>query len=105
MVTKTILIHFANPRIRAVDHFSDICEAADHAHYNLYIRHKVRLYAPYQSDNNVFIKMEIPDESCENFNPGNHLRGISAYLIKKHGDAYRKYRVGNRLFYFLSVED
>lgn len=105
MIEKIIFIEFADPRIRAIEHFSDICEAVNYAQHNLYVRHRIRLHAPYQSNNLVFLKMEIPDESCENFNPGNHLRGMSKYLLKKHSDFYKNYRVGNRLLHYMPVNN
>ena len=103
MITKTICIEFADPRIRAVDHISDICEAAEYAHYNMLVRHKIRLHEPYVSKDRVYVKMDIPDNFGKKINPGNRLRGISSYLIKHKGDFYKKHKVGKRVLFY--VED
>lgn len=103
MITKNICIEFADPRIKAVDHISDICEAADYAHCNLLMRHKIRLHEPYTYKDRVYVKMDIPDKFGEKINCGNRLRGISAYLIKYKGDFYKKHKVGNRIMFY--VED
>ena len=103
MVTKTIFIEFANPRIKAEDNFEDICEAAEHTKYNLYVRHKIHLETPRITNDGVTVAMNIPDDLAENFNPGYHLRGIASYLLKKHGYFYKDYRVGNRLLYYIEV--
>lgn len=101
---KKVMIEFANPRIRAVDHFSDIYMAADYAHCNLLFRYKVLLKMPYVIDNRfVILELDIPDEKAEKFSCGNHLRGISNYLLKGKGEYYRPYCMGKRLLFYIEV--
>ena len=104
MITKTIFIEFANPQIRAANYISDIIEAAYNAKFNLYFRYKIHLHQPYIKDNMVFIEMDIPEDIGETIKCGNHLRGISAYLLKKKGDFYKQHRIGNRLLYYIEVD-
>lgn len=104
MTRKSIFIEFANPKIKAVDHILDILEAADYAQFNLYVRHKIRLQKPYVLDDRVILEMDIPENLGETINYGNHLRGISIYLLKNRGDFYKKYRIGNRLLYYMEME-
>lgn len=103
MITKNILIEFANPKIRAEKRFIDIYEAAQNAQFNLFLRYKIRLETPYITDRGVVVKINIPEDLAENFNPGNHLRGMSRYLIKKNGDFYKNYRIGKRLLYYIEL--
>lgn len=105
MVTKYICVEFASPAILAIHHvLPDINEAVEHASHNLYVRHKVKIKMPLiVRDGRVIIKMEVPDEKAEKFSPGNHLRGISGYLLKKRPDYYEKFRIGKRLMSYADV--
>ena len=106
MITKKVMIEFANPQIRAVDHLSDISEAVDFAHCNLLFRHKVLLKQPYVIDDKfVILELDIPDEKAEKFSCGNHLRGIGKYLLKNKSEYYRSYCIGNRLFFYIELSD
>ena len=104
MITKKVMIEFANPRIKVKDHLSDINKAIDHAKFNLYCRHHIRLNLLTISQiDKVVIEMEIPEEAIENFSIGNHLRGISKYLLKEYGNYYKNFTMGKRLFYYIEL--
>lgn len=106
MVTKTIQLEFADPSVRAIDYIQDIRKAAEYAGLNLYSRYDVRLQHPMPTpDNNVIVDIMIPDEIADTFSIGNHLRGVSAYLLSKCGDRYQKFLVGKRLLYYTEVSD
>ena len=106
MVTKKIQIEFADLRIRAIDHIQDIRKAAEYAGLNLYSRHEVQLQYPMPTaEDTVVVEIKIPDKDADSFRVGNHLRGISQYLLKKNGDYYQQYLVGNRLLNYLVVTD
>ena len=101
MITKTVLIEFANPKIRAVDHISDIREAVFYAQGNLLHRHHITLNMPIVIDGFVFVELYLPENIDENFSIGRHLRGISGYLLSKYGDFYKDYLVGARLLNYI----
>ena len=101
MITKTIHIKFADPKVETVNHISEIFEGAKHAEHNLLVKNGMTLHMPYEANNKVFLKIDIPDECAENFNPGRHLRGISKYMLAEYGDIYKKHLVGTRLLYYL----
>ena len=92
LVSKTVRIEFADPRIRAVDAIRDIRDAAKFVSLNLYSRHNVQLQVPMISDNNmVTVEIKIPEQDVYNFAIGNHLRGMSIYLLKKCNARYEQY--------------
>ncbi len=105
MVTKSVLIEFADPNIKASDHFKDITNAVVHAQFNLRMRHGVKLRMPIGAKIGVVLEMDIPEEMADNFNFGKRLQGISKYLLDKYHDFYKDYRVGNRLLYYMPVEN
>ena len=101
MITKTIVLEFASPKIRAEDYLHEIIEAAKNAERNLYTHHGVVLHIPFERDKRVYIKVDIPDELADKFSPGRHMRGISKYLLRRHGDIFTKYLVGTRLLHYI----
>lgn len=104
MITKTIQLEFANPSIRAIDYIHDIRRAAEKAGLNLFSRYGVQLQYPSATqDEKVVVEIKIPNELANNFAVGNHLRGISDYLLRYHGDRYRKMLVGKRLLNYIEV--
>jgi hypothetical protein len=106
MVTKKILLEFANPSIRAVDYIQDIRKAAENAGLNLYSRFSVQLQYPMRSaDDKVMVDIKIPDEIADAFSVGNHLRGISNYLLTHYEDRYRGFLVGKRLLNYIEVTE
>ena len=106
MVTKKIQLEFADPSVRAIDHIQDIRQAAVSAGLNLNSRYDVQLQYPMPTaDDRVVVEIKIPDEIAETFAVGNHLRGISNYLLSRCGDRYQKYLVGKRLLNYIEVSD
>lgn len=106
MVTKKIQLEFANPSIRAIDYIQDIRRAAENAGLNLFSRYDVQLQYPMPTaDDKVVVEIKIPDEIVETFAVGNHLRGISNYLLNCCGDRYQKFLVGKRLLSYVEVSE
>ena len=106
MVTKKIQLEFADPSIRAIDYIQDIRKAAENAGLNLFARYDVQLQYPMPTaDDRVVVEIYIPDEIADTFAVGNHLRGISNYLLSRYGDRYQKFLVGKRLLNYIEVSD
>ncbi len=104
MVTKRIQLEFADPSVRAIDYIQDIRRAAENAGLNLYSRYNVQLQYPMPTaDDRVVVEIKIPDEIAETFAVGNHLRGISNYLLNRYGDRYQRFLVGKRLLNYVEV--
>lgn len=104
MVTKKIQLEFADPSVRAIDYIQDIRKAAENAGLNLYSRYDVQLQYPMPTaDDKVVVEIKIPDEIVDTFAVGNHLRGISKYLLNRCGDRYQKFLVGRRLLNYVEV--
>ena len=106
MVTKKIQLEFADSNIRAIDYIQDIRKAAASAGLNLYSRYDVQLQYPMPTaDDKVVVEIKIPEDRVDTFAVGNHLRGISTYLLKQCGDRYQKYLVGKRLLNYIEVSE
>ena len=106
MVSKRIQLEFADPNIRAIDYIQDIRKAAENAGLNLYSRYDVQLQYPMPTaDDKVVVEIKIPDEIAETFAVGNHLRGISNYLLNQCGDRYQRFLVGKRLLNYVEVSE
>lgn len=106
MITKKVMIEFAKPDVKACNHFYDIRRAAKNAADNLASRHDVFVVEIFiDAGNNVIITLRMPEEKAENFAIGNHLRGISNYLLRNYGDIYKRYLVGRRLLNYVEVPE
>lgn len=105
LITKKIQIEFADPNIRAIDHIQIIRKAAENAGLNLFSRYSVQLQYPMPDGDRVVIEIRIPDEISETFAVGNHLRGISSFLLSKCGDRYQSHLVGKRLLNYTEVQE
>lgn len=104
MVTKTVMIEFANARIKAADCYTDIFNACKIAKINLANRHHIILHAPFIHDGRVLFNIDIPDKKADGFNVGSRLRGISnALLACDNADFYKRYLVGNRLLRYYEL--
>lgn len=104
LISKYVQIEFADPRIDAIDRIQDISRAAEHARLNLFSRYNIRLKQPMRFGNNkVFVEIQIPEELSESFSIGNHLRGLSAWLLKEQPNIYAAYRVGKRLLNYTEI--
>ena len=105
MVTKFIMLEFADCKHRAIDSISDIREAAKHAGMNLCVRHGIRLGYPMPYNDKVIVEVEIPDDLIPSFRIGYHLRGLSTNLKRIDHSKYKGYQVGNRLLTYYEVPD
>ncbi len=105
MVSKIIQIEFADPRIKAIDYIHDIRKAVENAGLNLYSRYDVQLQYPMPDGDRVVVEIKIPDDKADNFKIGNHLRGISNYLLSRWNDRYHPYLIGNRLLYYNEIDE
>lgn len=106
MVTKTIQLEFADPNVRAIDYIQDIRKAAESAGLNLFSRYDVQLQYPMPTvDDRVVVEIKIPEKIAETFAVGNHLRGISNYLLSRCGDRYKAFLVGKRLLNYIEVQE
>lgn len=104
LVSKTIQIEFTDSSIQAADAIYDIRKAAESASLNLNLRYDVQLQYPMLADDNkVVVELKIPEEIVDTFSVGNHLRGISTYLLKRCGGRYDKYLVGKRLLNYIEI--
>lgn len=101
MVTKKVLIAFADPTIKVADHSQDLRDAVDSASVNLRARHKIVLHQPAVLEcGDMEIRLDIPNEKAHGFACGVHLRGISSYLLKYCSYPYKEHMVGTRLLYY-----
>lgn len=104
LVTKTVKIEFANSEWRAVDCIQDLREAAKSASLNLYSKYDVRIELPrIVNDTLVVMDIRIPEAIAETFSIGNHLRGVSAYLMKYCNGRYNDAVVGNRILNYVVI--
>ena len=105
LVTERIQIEFADPAIRAIDHIQNIRKAAENAGLNLYSRYNVQLQYPMPDGDRVVVEIKIPEEIADTFSIGNHLRGISNYLLSKWNDRYHQYLIGKRLLNYNELDE
>lgn len=104
LVSKIIQIEFTDSSIQAADAIHDIRKAAESASLNLYSRHNVQLQYPMLvDDNKVVVELKIPEEMVDTFSVGNHLRGISTFLLKRCDGRYDQYLVGKRLLNYIEI--
>lgn len=104
--SKMVQIEFANPKIRAINAIQDIRKGTEVAGLNLYSRYGVQLQYPMPfGDDKVVVEVKIPEDRVESFAIGNHLRGISAYLLKYCGGRYDEYVVGKRLLNYCELSN
>ena len=99
----TVRAEFANPKYNTVYCFWDILKAVNHARINLEARCHVKLHA-WHSSGIVYFDLDIPSDIAETFKVSNHLRGVSAYLLKLNPDKYERAKVGNRLFFYYQID-
>lgn len=104
LVSKMIQLEFASTEIRAIQAIDDIRKGTKAAGLNLFSRYNVQLQypMPYAGDK-VVVEIKIPEEIVSDFAVGNHLRGISAYLLKYCDGRYDRFVVGNRLLTYTEL--
>lgn len=95
-----VRIRFAKPHIEFEDYMHYMELARNNAFYNLYFRHRILIGDIRASDqkDELVLPVYYPKETV--FNAGKRLRGLSAYLLKHHGDIFKPLRVGQRLFWY-----
>ena len=105
MVTKKIAIKFVKLQVEMGETIrNDINDAIWAASHNLYTRYGIILKLEEITDSQtIIVKMEIPDDKTENFKPGNHLRGISKYLLKIRPNFYKRFLLGKRLLIYWEI--
>lgn len=104
LVTKTVKIEFANSEWHAADCIQDLRKAAKSASLNLYSKYDVQIELPRIVNNTlVVMDMRIPEDIAETFSVGNHLRGVSAYLMKHCDGRYDDAVVGNRILNYVVI--
>ncbi len=98
MINKNYIVEFAHPLLKATEHITDIRAALSYASINLKNRHGIELGHPLITDtNSVTVTISVPDKLADSFNAGNHLKGVSRYLLNSCAFPYRDYLVGTRL--------
>lgn len=105
-VKKTVQIEFANTAYSAVSCMTDLKDAVQSAAPNLLSKYQVGLGIPrvingYQ----VVTDLTIPEEIAEDFSIGNHLRGLSAYLLKYCDGRYDAAVMGKRLLNYVVLPE
>lgn len=104
LVSKNIQIEFADSRIQAIDAIYDIRKAAESASLNLYSRYDVQLQTPMIiAEDKVVVEVKIPEKIVSTFAVGNHLRGLSTFLLKRCNGRYDDYLVGKRLLVYTEI--
>lgn len=102
--TVRVRVSFADGTPMGYSDREYIYDAIEAARANLYARYNVKILS-YEIDGGVcYIDLSIPLKKGEEsyFAVGNHLRGISAHLLKDHPE-YREHKVGNRFFDYCEV--
>ena len=104
MVTKKVQIEFANSEWNIVDCYQDLKSAVQSASLNLFSKYNVQLEMPRViNKSQVVMDVKIPDEIAQDFSIGNHLRGLSAYLMKYCNGKYKNAVVGKRLLNYIDL--
>lgn len=105
MATKKILISFAKAGETFGGRKTEIVEAIEFASKNLFAKHGVHiLNIDINDDNDTILMLFIPDDIAGSFSVGNHLRGISQYLLKNY-PKYKELLVGKRLLSYKVLQE
>ncbi|MCC8151367.1 MAG: hypothetical protein LIO96_07930 [Lachnospiraceae bacterium] len=104
MVRKYVQINFTSPLVATIDKFDDIWKGVQSARLNLEVRHNVILRNLMICNNKVVLSLDVPDEIADGFSIGNHLRGISTWLLSNRSE-YQGYVVGKRLLTYTEVTE
>ena len=85
MAIKKILISFAKAGATFCGRKDHILEAIDFAGRNLYAKHGIHILDVNVGDiYDTVLTVSVPDDISDSFSVGNHLRGISGYLLKNY---------------------
>lgn len=105
MTIKKVLISFAKAGETFGGRKTEIVGAIEFASKNLFAKHGVHILdIDINDDNNTILILSIPDDIADSFSVGNHLRGISQYLLKNHPE-YKELLVGKRLLSYKVIPE
>lgn len=93
-------VRFADPAIKVGHYKKELTEGLSHADLNLRTRHRTRIEVLFITDESIMLRLHIPDELYDGYNIGNHLRGVSRYLLENYSYEFKSHRVGTRLLQF-----
>lgn len=102
-MTKYVMIEFADPRLRAVDHYDDILDAYMEVSAKLLARHGMSIKPPYSANGRLFLAVTVSDENVDDCYVSRNLGEISRVLLKK--PFYKRYKVGSRLLCYYDSDD
>ena len=105
--TETIYValEFAKPNLKVIYHLGDIQSAVYNVQKNLLAKYNITIGDLFVSNNQVIICMSIPKDSVEKFSVGNHLKGISRYLLHQCSFPYYEYLDGTRLLHYYKLNE
>lgn len=99
-----VIIAVGPPTTKLTDDMvKDLEEAVEHASYNLFTRHKIKVWLlSFKRHDEYTACFQIDDTKgiLTEKNIGIHLRGISKYLLTKYPEKYKPLREGTRLLYY-----
>lgn len=105
MLSYFVMVTLALPGVIMSDkNIEDINEAVNHANINL-ASHQTCLGKAERNDEYT-AKFELQTSNrkiatcCNDMRIGNHLNGISKYLLKKYPEKYERLKDGTRLLYY-----
>ena len=99
-----VIIDFANPNLKAVDHIEDFKMAIQNYTRNILLNQGIEISDPYVERSKMFVKLEIPTDIYDEFKACHKLKSISRFLLKMDNRDYSKYRFKNRLLDFLHLK-
>lgn len=100
---KKIQIDLASKKSTAYENFKEIQKAIYNASLGLYSKFGVQILNVLPIDGKVVMEIRIPDDIVENFGIGNHMRGVSAYLLKNYSEKFSHLVVGKRLLNYTDI--
>ena len=100
---KKVQIDLASKKSTAYEHFKEIQKAIHNASLGLYSKYGVQILNVLPIDEKVVMEIRIPDDIVENFGIGNHMRGVSAYLLKNYSEIFSDLVVGKRLLNYTDI--
>ena len=100
---KKVQIDLASKKSTASANYAEIKEAIENASLGLFSKYSVQIVDVLAINGTIVMSMRIPDDIVETFNIGNHMRGVSAYLLKKYNDKFSNLVVGKRLLNYTVI--
>lgn len=100
---QVIQIDLANNKHTAYENYADIKKAVENAQLGLLSKYNVKIRDIQTLNEKVIMHIIIPDDIADNFSIGNHLRGVSTYLMKNYYEKYSALLVGKRLLTYTTI--